>query len=320
MNTYFFNKGISVFLPLSIIGLTFVLMGSNTTQWTLLLMMVFTLGYTHYFIGGYYQIKGFLRHKKVVRLMAAFVVCVIFSAFLITVAQVYGYMWLVAFFAIPYFMLHGYFNEITLFEKSSALFVPRGIFLSGSLFFTGLTMFAFTHPSAYFGYDLSFLSPFEIAFQQSVQTVSLLIGDALAVTLLVMGVFVASYYLYTERQYRSFLFMLLLIELVAISLVTLGRPNYTYFFFLLLSYHFTTWALFYGQQFYTRSTKAFFRYIIFHVIIVSGAIFGYWLFAYLGIKNPSILVFNGNVFLFLTMVHITSSFLNDAWCRRLLGA
>lgn len=319
MQAYLLNKGVSILLPVMAIYVTFSVMGSTQSQWTLLLMIVFTLGYTHYFIGGYYQIRGFLRHAQSFRLIGFFIGCVIISALLISVAQLYGCMWLVAFLAIPYFMLHGYFNEITLFEKGSTSAVPSSLFLSISLFLTGLTMLAFAHPSAYFGYDLSFVSPLVYTVEQSIQTSVGQFGDIVAIFLLCGGVLVTLAALFARYQYARAYQALLVLELGSLGLLMFGRPNYTYFFFLLLSYHFLTWAIFYGQQFYQRSTISFMWYVIFHLAIIAAALAGYWLFVQSGVENPTAIVFNGNVFLFLTMVHITSSFLNDAWCKRLLG-
>lgn len=318
MQTYLINKTVSVLLPLLVILGTYFALGSHAGQWTMLLMIVFTLGYTHYFIGGFYQLRGFLRQPKPVRLIAAFLLCVVVSAIIIWYAHYYSYMWLIAFLAIPYFMIHGYENEVTLFTRSSARVVPRGLLLALSLFVTGFTLLAFAHPSAYWGYDLSFMSPFEIAFQKSTQSAFIFIADVFATGLLVLGVGVALYASRRASMYRVLGIVLFCLLLFASALLMFGRPNYVYMFFTLLSYHFITWALFYGQQFYHRSPLVFVRYVVAHLVIALIAILGYWWFLALGIENPSALVFNGNIFLFLTMVHITTSFLNDEWCRRLL--
>jgi hypothetical protein len=315
MQSYLINKTISVLLPFLIVFATFLKFGSHADQWTLLLMIVFTLGYTHYFIGGFYQLRGFFRQPKPFRFIVAFLLCVLLSAVIIWSAHYYAYMWLIAFLAIPYFMIHGYDNEVTLFARSSRGVVPRRLLLSLSLFVTGFTLLAFTHPSAYWGYDLSFMSPFEIAFQKSAQSVFIVFADTLALGLLVLGVGVAFYASKQSAPYQSLGRILLGVELFALVFLVYSRPNYVYLFFMLLAYHFITCALFYGQQFYHYSKPVFIRYCVAHLTIVLAAVFGYWWFVVLEIQNPSAFVFNGNIFLFLTMVHITTSFLNDTWCK-----
>jgi hypothetical protein len=318
MYGYLMNKAFSSLLPVAFVAGTLLVYGSHSGQWSLLLMVVFTLGYTHYIIGGFYQVRAFLTHDHPYPLIVAFIGCVIVSALLIASAHLYGYMWLIAFATIPYFMLHGYGNEITLFERSTGLSAPRAFILSLSLFLTGVTLLAFGHPSAYFNYDLSFLSPFEIALRTDIQQWFGLGGDVLAIVLLASAVGVVGYMSMATPRYHWFYRVLFVAELCVCALLLMGRPNYVFLFFILLAYHFITWALFYGQKFYGQSLCTFRRYCYAHVVIIGGVILAYGLCRIGGVENPHALLFNANIFLFLTTVHITTSFLNDSWCRRLL--
>lgn len=304
-------------LPIGLIVLSAYWLGNNPYQWHILLMVVISIGYTHFGIGAYYQLRTFQKQPKRRFLYTVFSALVLLSALVMYCFQTLGLLPLVAFFVVPYFMLHGYFNEQTLFSRSFTIPPPNVIFFGLAVWGTAAAIFAFQHQSAFFAPNLTFLSMPEIVFlldlwdttfyRYSFLGSCILSALALGVTgftilkqpgssLIVRGQFVviavATWYMY---QYGPF--------------------NYVYMFTLLLGYHFLTWMFYFGSIFYTDQSGRFRPYIMLHVLIIGGAWITYVLYGFVD-STPARFVFNSSFFLFLTLAHVTTSFMNDGWFKK----
>ena len=139
MTAYFQNKIISILLPFVVIVIADFVWGDTTYAWQWLLMIVISIGYTHYGIGAYYQLATFRRQQKSTFLHVIFVALVLLSAAIIYAFSALGLVWLVAFFVIPYFMLHGYFNEQTLFARSCKKASPDAVLAGIALWDFGVS-------------------------------------------------------------------------------------------------------------------------------------------------------------------------------------
>lgn len=318
MGAYIKNKIISISLPILGIILFSIFILPEQKAWQWLLMVTFTLGYTHYFIGGYYQIASFSKQPQPKKRTQAYCFLVLIAAAIITVAQYWSLMWLVAFVTIPYFLLHGFFNEISLVRNIKGLFINPKFLAALSLYVAGLTMTAFSHYSAHFNYDLSFMSEAVYTFGHT-GGLYLLFKVTGGVFVFLAGV-VCLYEVIIHRNFTARPVGLGLVFSGAILLYVLFYPfNYVYAFTFLLTYHFLTWMIHYGVRFKQTNQHKFYRYLLAHIVIVCLVAVVYAGFTYFNIQNPSAFIFNGNVFLFLTTIHITTAFLNDDWCKRLFG-
>lgn len=311
MNTYIKNKILSLVVPLSAILITLWWYGDTPQQWTLLLMLVMTLGYTHFAVGGYYQLRGFARQKQARYLYGFFILLVGLSALAIGMADAYKLMPLVAFLVIPYFMVHGYYNEKNLFTRQVSNTVPTVIIFGIAAWATAATIYAFGHPSAFFTPQLTFLSSIEVTQILSFTKALFFWGSYLSSFVLALGVLtVLVYGLLTRRRYQK----IMLLQLLVTSLATMymyyhGPFNYIYLFTVLLGYHFMTWLIYFGVLFYSSEPQRFRHYVFLHLSIIVVVI----LLA--GSSRFTHIIFNGNFFLFLTLAHITTSFMNDDWFK-----
>ncbi len=320
---YVWNKVLSVGIPIVVIVVSIPFFTHATDHWRFLLFCTVILGYTHYLIGGFYQVKGLWRKPNRNAFLLGFFLLSVVAAGLWYWSLVTGNMVLLAFLMIPYFMIHGFFNEQMFVDKTFRSVVPFGVVGSLSVWLTAMTTLSFFHPSAFFDdrYTYQFQT-IESVFQFTVVHSSQMF--LYAQVLGVVGVILAfGWLLYTMHSYRKLwvtLPVLLLGVLGTASYFFLGTFNYVYMFSILLSFHFLTWLLFFGVRFYERSGRALAWYIFWHVVII-GAMSISLLFAtdLLAMDFVSFVATNSYIFLLLTTIHITTSFLNEPWFQRWFG-
>lgn len=313
---YTINKIVSVGLPLLVLAVVMLSTESLRSGWQWLLYVTIVLGYTHFLIGGYYQVRAFRRKPQSGRYYAAFLALLLGSLGLVALAYSNDAMILLAFVAIPYFMLHGFFNEHTLFRQQVGYTVSFSIFGALALWLTSLTVLSSFHPSAYFNQYLEF-STLASFFQVSVLAPSAF--HAIAVTAGFLGVAVsvglALWSWYQHKLRAAALAILLCGGVLTGWYLWVGTLNYVYFFYLLLVYHFLTWMIFYGVRFYERG-RGFGWYVGWHLIIVAVCLAVVGTDAQGWTAGWTQWVFNSHVFLFFTFAHITTSFVNEPWFQR----
>lgn len=91
---------------------------------------------------------------------------------------------------------------------------------------------------------------------------------------------------------------------------------YVWLFVFLLGYHFMTWGIHYGVVFWPQSNR-FMWYLLAHGAVIVGVVV-----LSIGVSHfmsgfPLGLL-NGEFFLAATLIHISTSFLNDAWLQKAL--
>lgn len=313
---YAINKSVSVGLPLVVLGTILFSAESAQQGWRWLLYITIVLGYTHFLIGGYYQVRAFRRKLQKARYYTAFLLLLVVSVALVGYAYWSSAMILLAFTAIPYFMLHGFFNEHTLFRQQTGRAVSFSIFGAIALWLTALTILSSFHPSAYFNQYLEF-STLAAFLNVSVLAPSVFHTAAVAAGFVGVGL---SVLLAMWAWYRHGLWLASASVLVVGGMITgwylwHGTLNYVYFFYLLLVYHFLTWMIFYGVRFYERG-KGFWSYVFWHLVILIVCLTVLFTDRVGVTAGWSQWVFNSHVFLFFTFAHITTSFVNEPWFQR----
>ncbi len=314
MSSYTINKIVSLFIP----ALTIVIVVATVPlpqSWTILLVLVSMLGYTHYLIGGYYQHQAWRRRVNYRYFLGYFLLMSGMSIGCVVLANSFGLLWLVALLTIPYFVWHGYENEHTLFTRATGLRHSSWLLAGMSFVVVGATTDAFRHSSANFTYsliytngllpkftgELAYLDPYIYAFGLGL----MIIGSVMiwAVTI-------------RHRSWPNLFWSLMAAVLLLWFHITNPLP-YVWLFVFLLSYHFITWALHYGVVFWPQP-KRFMGYVLAHggvivgVVIVSMGISHY-------VDGFPLGLLNGEFFLAMTLIHISTSFLNDAWLQKALG-
>ncbi len=237
-----------VFIAVAEIGFT-----DQYDGWKMLLLTTIVIGFTHYLVGGYYQLKSFARTARAIRSYYWFVGLGALST-LVTLVFIYtGYIVEFALLTIGYFMLHGFYNEITLFERGTGQCANRWTIASITTGLLSMTLLAFTHPSSLFSPQLEYVT--QDAYLNTVLRANIPFTDFIilvgafgllcAVLLQVVAVVKSSH------RFNHLLYLFGLV-IVSVGLVFIPQLSYIHFFAGLLLYHFIVWFIFYYRQFSQR--------------------------------------------------------------------
>jgi hypothetical protein len=313
MRAYVWNKVFSLAIPISAIGFAAFFL-PEPQSWTILLVLVSFVGYTHYVLGSYYQLKAWRRRSTYPRFLLSFLVFTGLSVIAMVGAVYLEVVWLVALLTIPYFIWHGYENEQTLFTRATGKVLSTALVCGLSLLAVGATMDAFRHTSASFNhglmYDLHIVPKFtgDLAI---INTGLLVIG----VFCLGMGAFFVWYHWWQRRSYVAAWWSS--VTLFILTWFYFANPlPYVWLFVLLLSYHFITWGLHFAVVFWPQQ-KRFFAYLFGHGVVIVGVIVLSLLLDQYTEQFPLGLL-NTEFFLTATLIHISTSSLNDVWLQKLL--
>ncbi len=312
MNVYIWNKVISLIVPITVIAVVGWLV-VKPDSWTLLLVIVSLLGYTHYILGAYYQHQAWRRRGKYRHFLWVFLLLTALSVGIVMLAIVDNLLWLVAFLTIPYFVWHGYENEQTLFIRSTGQHLSPWLLCGIGVVVVGATMDAFRHASANFTNGLTFAHDLIPKFSNELLFLEkyLFIAGSILMAAGTAMIMVATY----KNTTRANIFWTIASSGLLIWFLVANPLPYVWLFVLLLSYHFLTWGIHYGIIFWPQERR-FTTYILAHGAIVVVVILVSGLFTYSG-SPYSLGLLNSEFFIAATIVHITTSFLNDQWLQRL---
>lgn len=310
MQTYFFHKAYAIGFVIILWLSGYILFGQDQIdKWYTILIITMVIGYSHYFIGAIYQWLSFKRRPHPFKNYVLFIIFSILSIIFCLTFYTLNQTQILAFGIIGYFMLHGYYNEITLFQRQSNLAADPIGFIVPPLFLFGLAMLAIGHPSWFFNGQLEFVPALHEPF--TMQTIGFIVGAVS--TVIAIGVCFRQ--AIVSVKYRSKLIA------TALALIGLGvwaatsRPiNYMFIFSLLLLYHFVVWFLFFFAEFKNKAPERLPAYLVLHAVV--------FLFFSLALTKSSIGILvsdtflNSPAFLLATMIHITTSFMSEPWFRK----
>lgn len=311
MRTYLIDKSWAL---LSIVLLVVVTAGLSTTRielWQGLLFATVVAGFTHYFIGGYYQLQAISKRGNSAETQWFWILS------LLAVIAAGGVIWqfgtaTFVFLTLFYFIVHGYFNEITLYERTAKCRASRAMVSATMGVFLASLLYGIGHPSWFFDPNLEFalVTPYQL--QQYLETYALAsIASGIGVILFGVSTLAAGYAVWRKRTLLRVMFFGLVVVGVVASMVFKPLP-YVYLLVAILLYHFVIWFLFFLRAFFATGGRPLSTYLLSHVGIIAGAIVAANYF------SPSV-VFNMNFFLVATTWHITVSFLNESWFKRWVG-
>ncbi|MFN3693283.1 MAG: hypothetical protein ACK4SL_04300 [Candidatus Paceibacteria bacterium] len=311
---YVINKIASLLIPIVAIAVVVALV-PVPQSWTLLLVLVSLLGYTHYFIGAYYQHQAWRRRGMYRRFLYRFTLLSVVSVGLVVLAILNDLLWLVAILTIPYFVWHGYENEHTLFTRATGQQLSVWLLGGISAVAVGATIDAFRHTSANFSYSLIYTAGLIPKFTGTLAELDsylyfvgfglMLVGS--------MAIWFATF----KRYSRANVFWSVASATALIWFFIDNPLPYIWLFVLLLGYHFLTWGIHYGVVFWPQ-TKKFFNYLMVHGLVVVGVVVVSMGIGLITSQFPLGLL-NSEFFLTATLVHISTSFLNDNWLQKALG-
>lgn len=314
MVNYAINKCVSIIVPIvfiAIISLTIL----PPISWSMMLVGISLLGYTHYVLGAYYQHKAWRNRPSYHRYLLWFLLITVISGALVALALIYKVMWLVALITIPYFVWHGYENEHTLYTRSTGNKLHPGLLIGISLVAVGLTIDAFRHSSALFATSLIYSSALLPSTQQLFTTLSPALFLA-GLTCVIVGIVFLLGSVKNKPSVMRVGWLVLMLGVCGWFWYSNPLP-YVWLFVLLLGYHFLTWGIHYGVIFWSTQ-KAFFTYLAAHVLVVVGVILLSVVVSAFVVQLPLGLL-NTEFFLFMTLTHIGTSFLNEPWLKQYLS-
>lgn len=291
-----------------------VTFNSKLDAWTFLLLFTVIGGFSHYLVGGFYQLKSFVRKPNKSARYIWWLVLSVLSLLVSGLALFYGQVNLFGLITVGYFMIHGFFNEITLYERTTAGKADSFVIATVALFLSGITVLAAAHPSAVFSAQLEFIdlnNGFIRMFQAESDALVIKLSIWLGSVFLTLSFVTASiaFYRSKDKMWRGIFFIFLL--LVGTLLILHYPPSYIYILSSLLLYHFMIWFWFYLKQFMKAGKREVQKYIGIHLLVFvpfvflagSGAVAD-WLHFF---------ILNSYVFLVLTTIHITTSFMSERW-------
>ncbi len=314
LNQYSKHKIYIVSVLLVSIGTLWVYTGFHTdTFWPLLISGAYIVGYTHYFVGGFYQLQG-IRKNKSRRLWYWFIGIAIASSVFSYLCVVYSLMGVFAFAVIAYFMVHGYLNENTIYTRQSGRAPVPLYTLALTTVLFGMLMYGVGHQSWYFSSSLEFYARSSFALRMLVEQ-SLVVQLAKNIGFLSLIVAVLASGIAVYKQKTPFALVLASAVMIASVLTYLAQPVYYVLVLVLVNgYHFVMWFFFYLENFIARNRLQ--EYLFAHGIVLAPFLL---LFLHNDISTQVQSIFlNSNTFLAVTFVHISTSFLNETFVKDFL--
>jgi hypothetical protein len=319
MKLYLGHKLLTLFVLAAIFSLGFLLYPTDVRgQWQVLLFALIIFGYSHFIIGAFYQLRSYWHRPNRRYYYFVFTLLTLLSFVSVWLIIKLGGTPLLVVLVIGYFILHGYFNEITLYERQTNRTANKPTIAASMWLLLGLLALSVGHASWFFDPSLEF-----VQYSQAYMTQYLTL-DPLAVIAQITGLaslFVAFVcVLIGWRQVRQHhgWYSLLLLAIAGTAIVTWFWHPFTYITLLalILLYHFIIWFLFYFQQFYVREPKRLYLYLGLHILVLAPFTLLLTESA-LGTLADSYLV-NLHVFLSVTAAHISVSFMNESWFQRMV--
>lgn len=321
LRAYYLNKVISLGSMAVLILGTLWALGYTMTQWQVILLCIVVFGYGHFLVGFYYQLKSFARKPDAKRYYVTFAMLVVFSVALTEVLFTYVGYALALFIGFLYFLLHGLFNEQTLLLRQSGIKVPLIYIASLAVFIMSLLTYTIPDQTFFFSRALEFISVDQFIIVQSFKVLGISISAfsqvfwfGMCLSLAILG---AAWWLH--RWHALTVFLALNYLIVIVLTVLFGALPYIYMYLIVVGYHFMTWFFFYVREMSRRGTAALSSFFGLHLIVllpfvVAGATF------FLSHAPPAwaLTVLDYKYYIIATYVHITTSFMNDAWFQSLM--
>ncbi len=319
LKTYANNKLLSFLGVFACIFATLLIFGFTKTQWQAILLAIIIFGYGHFILGFYYQLRGFLRHQSPWQSYLTF--AFLAGASVVLAIGVFEYFGFVAalFIGFVYFLFHGLLNEQTLILRQTGIFVPL-LFLSAlAIFVMSLLTYSVPDQTFFFNERLQFqnIDEFWVGHTFETQYMSLAhfeavfwYGFALSIGLLLIA---------WRRYGFGSLTLFLAIVMIGITygVYTYGPPAYIYMYLFVVGYHFMTWLLFYLVEMKQRGRAEYRAFVIQNVLILIPLLVAAFLFMQPLTPEWVYYVFDYRLFVIMTYIHISTSFMNDQWMQML---
>lgn len=317
MRAYVTNKVLSLGIVFLYLISTFYIFGYNEEQWKVILIGLLIMGYAHFFIGSYYQLKSFGRSSKPQLHYLTFIILSIFSVvFSYFVFDLFGFV-AALFIGIIYFLVHGLFNEQTLLLKQTKQFLPLQYILALAIFLFSLLVYALPNETFFFDNNLNFVEVNDLMVNYyfnnyflSVSHISYIFWSGVMLSIVVLV-----HAWWKNRHTKTTLFLGSFFVFVTGLVAYTGTPTYIYVYTIVVGYHFLTWLIFYIHEKYKRGKNEALGFFGVNLCLLTTlVVLSYYHFD--GRENiMSSFFFDYRTFIVLTYIHISTSFMNDEWFK-----
>lgn len=319
MKVYITNKIISLLVVLLCIAAAYFWFGNTVEHWQVILITLIIFNYGHFFLGFYYQLKSFLRKPNPWQYYITFVFMSLVSIGLVLVMfKLLGFIPSML-IGLAYFLLHGLLNEQTLILRQTGIKVPLLFITALTVFIISIFAYSIPDKTFFFNRYLEFwqLNDFLVTMIFNDYYLNLIyfkqifiVGSAVSAAIL--------FFAWLKFGFGKLTTFLACVFVVLTGLIIVfGPPTYLYMYFLVVGYHSVTWLLFFLVEKKKQSENAYRNFVIQNVLFTIPLIGLAYLF--FQPNPPSIVywVFDYNLFVILTYVHISTSFMNDAWLQKI---
>ena len=226
-------------------------------------------------------------------------------------------------FVIMYFVVHGFLNERTILRVQVGHTLPYLYVIGLAVFSIGLFYGSLVHSSFFFDSSLSFYTLSEEMRQRSIERYIGIDPKVISLGLLSLGTLMVALSIPAMRMLRKTLIGTALVLLALSAAFFVFYPlNYIYLFHLFLTYHFIVWSIVFYQKYRTSAPERVPSYVRHHAYVLGGCALLLALFVSTEsgvLHSVGAVVFDARTFLTVSCVHITVSFMNEAWFKRMLG-
>jgi hypothetical protein len=308
---------VSAAVPILFIAAGF-LFADSFTHWTFLILVATVFGYVHFIIATTYQIKGIVRSPHRNLLLRWFCILILLGALVSGSLILAGFTLILAIITIAYFVMHVLANEHTFLSREVAFPVPYWAMLSLVVPLGALYSVSLLHPSLFFNHYLIFSSV-------DIATRTAILGQYLPVDLLepltylalvVFGIGVPTILFFAYRLPVSALLFLLTAIISTATVYVFGELVFMYVLHFVLVYHFVLLSLLFVKPMASRGWSVLREYLLLHVVLlVPLLIAAYFFMTQLSVRNGFDYLFYFEVFLAVSLIHITASLLNEPWFK-----
>ena len=314
MQTYVCNKLLSFLGVFSCIGLTYLFFGNSVFQWQAILIAIVKFGDGHFLLGFYYQLRGFANKSDRWKYFSTFTFLTLFSIVFSYLMFTYAGFVAALFLGFLYFLLHGLLNEQTLILRQTGVRVPL-VFLSGLAVFV-IALLTYSVPDETFFFDryLQFadLNAFWVGYIFERYYLALAHFSQIFWIGCVLSIATIGYAYIRHGFSKLTSFLVLAISLVAVAVFVFGPPAYIYMYVFVVGYHFMTWFLFYVVEMKKRGKKQLRIFLLQNIVVIVPFLLGAYFFFADGQQWVRVL-FDYQLYVTATYIHISTSFLNDEW-------
>lgn len=319
MQAYVTNKILSFGAVIAFIGITFLLYGFTPTQWQLVLLAIVIFGYAHYFIGFYYQLRGLSRSPAPRQRYLSFTVLLLLSLIVgIFITSYLGFV-LQFFLGFLYFLLHGLFNEQTLIEKQTGIKTPLAHLCALVAFIIALLTYSIPDKTLFFNENFQFIPVDQFTLSILFNSYYLKLQYFPWIFWVTTGFSFAllAWSWHRSQHTKAAITISIILGLSTILVALFGAPPYIYMHLFVVGYHFITWLIFYLVEMRRRGRSTFIHFASLNIGLVAFlCVLAYFHFSG-HITHLSSVIFNHKTFVIMTYIHITTSFMNDDWFKKL---